>query len=190
MSGNQMPVNPVMDPKSILMDLAKEADGESLGDSCTLMKGGKAFKFELRLPNEEETNWCFRYMNPANVVTVATSMKLPKLAISIRGINDIPVEMFFFDEWEALPQFDRMEYESKNKFAKKYFTAEHMMQYLGQRFPDFIQELWELYEVLDKRRKDAQDELGNLSGEDSETEENENSTEPSPPGEISATAPR
>jgi len=190
MSEDQMPVDPVQDPKSLLIDLAKEADGKSLGDFCTLTKGGKDFKFEIRLPNEEETNWCFRYMNPANVVTVATSLKLPKLAISIRSINTISVDKFFMDEWEALPEFDRLEYEAKNKFAQKYFTAEHMMQFLGQRFPDFIQELWELYEVLDKRRQEAQDELGNSSGEDSEKEESENSTEPSQPGENSATEPK
>jgi hypothetical protein len=185
-----MSENQKSDPKSLLLDLAKEADGESLEDFCTVMKGGKAFKFEIRLPNEEEANWTFRYMNPSNVVTVATSMKLPNLSISIRSINGISVDDFFMQEWEELPEFDRLEYESKNKFAQKYFAAEHMMQYLGQRTPDFVQELWEHYEALDKRRKEAQAELGNSSGEDSEKGESENSTEASPLGEPSVTAPK
>ena len=174
----------VQDPKSLLIDLAKEVDGKPLEDT---FKVGK-FQFRVWLPNEEEMNWCYRYINPANLVTVATSMKLPNLSISIRSINGLPVEDFFEDEWAAVPEGDRLELLSRNSFSRKYFTAEHLMQFLGQRPPEFVQDLWKQYEALAKKRTDLQGELKNSSGEASETEESESLTETSPLGEPLATA--
>lgn len=170
--------------KGLLLDLAKEADGGVLDSVFEVNK----FTFKLRLPSEEEMNWCYRFMNPANTVTVATSMRLPILAIAIREINGLSIEEFFASEWEGLSATEKSFYENANKFSKKYFAAEHLMQFLGQRPPAFIQSLWANYEELSKRRKIAGDEIKNSSGEGSEKAEKKSLTEPSLIGDPSVTA--
>lgn len=168
-----------VDPKRILLDLAKEIDGEGLDEIFDIDN----FKFRIRMLNEEETSWAYGFVNPTNVVTIATSIRLPTMSMAIREINGMPTDKFFESDWDNLDEVSRSAYESKNKYAKKYFVAEHLMEFLSQRQPDFMHSLWKRYEVLENRRKDLQEKIKNSSGEDSDKTEKKNSTESSPIGE-------
>jgi len=168
------------DPLRVLTDLAEELDGKELQDIFIKDQ----HKFLIRLLTEEELNWSIRFIDPSNVATATRTLRLPTLAMSIREIDGSSVENKLFDQkWLDLDEDSRRSYESKNKYAKKYFAAEHLMEWLAERPPTFVQELEDFYNALSSRRDAAQVAAKNSSGEGSEKEENPNSTDPSPTGE-------
>jgi len=172
--------------KSSLLDLKKELGGELLED--TFQVGDH--QFTMRLLNEEETSWCYQYVNMGSVVSMGTSMRLPTLSMGIRAIDGISLLEYFSEDWEKLDKDERAALLEANPLSQKYFIAGHMMDFLGDCPPDMITKIWKQWETLVSRRADAQENLKNSSGEDSEKEESESSTESSQPGEAIATAVR
>ena len=166
---------------TVLKDLAKDLDGSARISDVFSIKG---HTWEMRLLNEEESNWRNAHILAANKLAMLTSFRLPTLAIAIRKIDDIPIDHFFDDVWEEMDAQDRVEIQSMSKYAKKYFIAEHLMEFLSQRFPDAVEELFvKGYNVLQEREQEAQDTLKKSSGEGSETEKSEITIEPSPSGD-------
>ncbi len=167
------------DLSNILTDLAKELDGNELEDIFE----AKGHKWKIRLLNDEETSWTYRYVNPSNVITVATSMKLPILSMAVREMDGHKIIDLVEHEWAKLTEEEMVVYNKMNNFNRKYFAAEHFMEFLSQRLPGVVIELWTKYEAIEARRKAAQETSKKSSGEDSEKTEKENSTESSPTGE-------
>ena len=166
--------------RSLLDDIVKEADrGEFLSDDFEV----SGHKYHIKTVNEEENNWCYQFVNPANAVTIATTMRLPMIAMSTRSIDDIPIEDVLNHKWMELSLEDQELLNEANDFARKYFIAEHYMQFLSQRSPSLIKDLWVCYELLEARKVEVQDSLKKSSGEDSEKEKKQNMTESSPNGE-------
>lgn len=175
------------DPKSvkdILYDIGKELDGDTLEGELS----AEGLRFKVRLLNEEESNWRFGRVDPSNTMSAINSYKLPTLAIGIREIHHdkldrwVSVYEFFDEDWEKLPAETRDALMSMNKYSKKYFIAEHLLEWLSQRNPSIIKKLYDQWVDLEKRREEAQEALKKSSGEGSKKEESESSTEPSPDG--------
>jgi len=177
MSTEQKNVN----PKQVLMDLAKELDGETIEHTCNV----KGFEFKMRLLNEEESNWRNGYINLGSKLSAVSSWRLPTLAIGIRQINGTPVFEFFREEWDATEESRRaLEIvEGKGPYSAKYFTAEHLMKFLADRFPEVISDLWDEWQRMEDRRSNAQDALKKSSGESSDEGIDPSGTELSPSGE-------
>lgn len=168
------------DPKTILNDLARELDGDCLEDTFTWT--GRVFK--IRLLNEEESNWRNGFINTGSGLATITSWRLPTLAIGIREIDGIPVFEFFRNEWEKTQQgrdIVRL-VEGRGSFSMKYFSAEHLMQFLGSRPPEALEEMWKYWKMLEDRREEAQSNIKKSSGVDSEKSGKPSGTESTPSG--------
>jgi hypothetical protein len=165
----------------VLKDLARDLDGERrIRDVFHLQK----HSWEMQLLTEEESNWRNAHILASNKLAMLTSFRLPTLAIAIKKIDDLPLDQFFADEWEALDAQERVDLQNMSKYAKKYFMAEHLMEFLSQRPPDVIEDLFiNGYNLLQEREQEAQDALKKFSGEGSEKEESEITIEPSPSGD-------
>lgn len=170
--------------KDILTDIGKELDGDTLEGEISA--GG--LRFKVRLLTEEESNWRFGHVNTSNNASALSSFRLPTLAIGIREIYHekfgrwVSVYEFFDEDWQKLSEEVQEALMDGNKYSKKYFMAEHLMEWLSQR-REIMLDLHEQWTGLEKRREEAQKALKKSSGEDSEKGESTNSTEPSPPGE-------
>jgi len=116
-------------------------------------------------------------------VTIATTMRLPMIAIATRTIDGILIEDFLNHKWMELSSEDRIALDRANDFARKYFIAEHWMQFLSQRSPTLIKDFWTCYELLEARKQEVQDSIKKSLGEDSEKEEKQSTTESSPNGD-------
>lgn len=176
-----MSENTIPNPKQLLMDLGKELDGDCLERTFELF----GHTWSIRLLNEEESNWRNGYVNTGSKLSTITSYRLPTLAIGIREIDGIPVFAFFQEEWKNTEEGRQaLELiEGRGRFNQKYFTAEHMMEWLAERFPEKMEELWEPWADLEERREKAQGSLKKFSGEDSEEDTNPTGTESSPSGD-------
>ena len=170
-----------LNPKMLLMDLAKELDGETLEHECIVHNR----KWTMRLLNEEESNWRNGFVNMGTKLSAITSWRLPTLAIGIRAIDDVPVYQFFQEEWNlGKDSRDALELvEGRGRFSQKYFTAEHLMEFLSGRFPEILEPLWVEWQKLEERREEAQASAKKSSGENSEEEEKPSGTESSPSGD-------
>lgn len=169
-----MPEEAMQNPKMILMDLAKELDGETLEHSCMVHN----HKWTMQLLNEEESNWRNGFVNMGTKLSAITSWRLPTLAIGIRAIDDIPVYQFFQDEWNAVAEtrqaLELMD--ERGKFSQKYFSAEYLMEFLSSRFPEALEPLWEEWQKLEGRREDAQSASKKSSGENSDEDKSASGT--------------
>lgn len=170
--------------QDILIDIGKELDGETL--EAELVSG--SLRCKARLLNEEESNWRYAHVDPSNSVSALSSFRLPTLSMGIREIYHskldrwVSVFEFFDEKWQELPQPTRDALTGMNKYARKYFVAEHLMEWLSQRPPEVMTELNKQWDELEEKRKKAQESLKKSSGEGSEKEKSTSSTEPSPDG--------
>ena len=166
--------------KMLLDDIGKELDVTgNISETFSIFNHNWTFA----LLNEEESNWRMSHVNMGNKLSAVASFRLPTLAMGIRKIDDVPVFDFFTDEWKELPDDTRRELVNMNPYARKYFTAEHLMKFLAERYPEGIAELWEKWQELETRRLEAIATLKKSSGESSESETlDQNTTELSPIG--------
>lgn len=162
---------------SILLDIEKEVSGYLISDFFTV--NGK--KFEMKLLNEEESAWVFSLVNPKNSVALALSVRLGNLAIGIRSINDVPVNLIMSQKYEALS-----ENELEIRFAdtdQKFIYAELLYDWLKELPPEYIGELYAKWQALEMRREKAHNELKNSSREGSAKATKKSLTEPSQSGD-------
>lgn len=170
-----------INPRRVLNDLAAELDGETLESTFNF----KGHEFTISLLNEEETNWRNGFVNTGTSLSTLSSWRLPTLAIGIRFIDGISVYDFFAEEWKETEEGRQVRtlLEGKGRFSRKYFVAEHLMEWLAERDPEVLEEMWEHWLELEKRREEAQESLKKSSGEASEEDTNESGTEASPSGD-------
>ena len=168
-------------PQLLLVDLARELDGETLEVTFALF----GHDFTISLLTEEEANWRNSFLNTGSSISTMSSWRLPTLAIGIRRIDSVPVYEFFADEWANTEEGRQIRsiLEGKGKYSQKYFAAEHLMQFLADRPPEKVEEMWLHWAALEKRREDAQDNVKKSSGEASEESTDVPGTEPSPSGD-------
>ncbi len=183
-----------MSAKQLFSDIGKEMESRCISDVYEV----QGHKYEMRLLSGEETQWRNAHimldgmaikadgklgLSSANLAAL-TSIKLPTLAMGIRKIDGESVADAFEDNWGDIPAKQQLSLLEGNKYAKKWFIAEHFMQYLSGWLDTILEELWNKWAVLEERRRQAGEELKKSSGEASEKEEKPNSTEPSPSGEV------
>jgi len=176
-----LPSNDNQSPKKMLLDLARELDGETIEDTFLWM--GR--EWTIRLLTEEESNWRNSFINTGSRISTVSSWRLPTLSIGIRAINGIPVFEFFREEWESTEEGRQIVQlvDGRGRYNQKYFAAEYLMQYLAERPPERLEEMWGFWESLEQRREDAQDAAKKSSGEGSEEGEKPTGTESSPSGD-------
>lgn len=156
----------VNNPKSILLDLQKELSSELLSDTFVV----SGHKFFMTLLDEEETNWTFMFAKTNNNVAIGFSIRLPTLAMAIKSVDDIPVSVMFENDLKALykpEQHELLEREYGENYLK-FVYAGFLMDMLKNFPPSFIGELYNNFQELMGRRKKAQENVKNSSGEDSE----------------------
>jgi hypothetical protein len=173
-------------PKLLLMDLQRELDGDPITHVCCVHN----FWWEMKLLNEEESNWRNGYVNTGTKLSAVSSWRLPTLAIGIRRIGSsreelIPVMEFFRDDWESTEELRNAAelIEGKGAFSQKYFAAEYLMSWLAERAPEVLTPLYTEWQELEARREAAQEQVKKSSGESSEEEEKPSGTELSPSGD-------
>ena len=155
--------------KQSLLDFQNEMKGRLIED--TFEVHGK--KWEMKLLNEEEQMWATSMMNTSTVITTALSGRLANLAIGIRKIDGTPVYEAFTDEWEELSEQERAEVTAMNKYALKYFVAEHLYAFLSEFPPEVVTDLWDKWSELIERREGSQKMAKKSSGETSTQPSNE-----------------
>lgn len=162
-----MPAEEHINLKSVLTDIARELDGESV-DGVFEVNG---HKFLMKLLNEEESNWRNAHVITVNRLSAVSSFRLPTLAICIRGIDGIDIIDFFDEKWKELKKEEKEMFGGEdNKFARKYFAAEQLMSWLSQLNPDSVGKLFDEYQKLQERRNKVQANLKKSSGENSDQE--------------------
>lgn len=118
------------------------------------------FKFKLHTLNEDEETWADSYVRSTTPVAMLNSRKAPRLAASIRAINDVPAEDLF-----GYP--DDMPKELKkaldeNSVQKKFWVREQMLYFLAEDSSrPFINELYEAQSALEDERDKAIQEIPN-----------------------------
>jgi hypothetical protein len=157
--------NAPKNPKQLLLDIGRELDiTGKISDTFDVL----GHKWEMALLSEEESNWRMAHVVIGSKLSAVSSFRLPTLSIGIRSIDEVSVFDFFEDDWKDLSTDARQELLAMNPYAKKYFCAEHLMQFLADRLPEGIAELWERWQLLEKRRQEAIETLKKSSGESSE----------------------
>ncbi len=146
------------DLRKKLTDFQNEMKGLLLEDTFEVR--GKMWK--MKLPNEEEQTWVVSMLNMTTAMATYMSTRLAAISIGIREIDGVDVYNYFLEDWEGLSLEERSSLESMNQYARKYFVAEHMHAFLAEFGTEFINELWEKYQELEKRREGAQ-EIGKKS---------------------------
>lgn len=153
-------INPL---KQSLLDFQSEMKSKLLEDTFTVH--GK--KWKMKMLNEEEQMWSTSMMNTTTVITTALSGRLANLAIGIREIDDTPVYEYFTDDWDSLGEGEQTALLNMNRFALKYFVAEHLHSILAEMPPDVVTDLWDGWNKLVERREAAQATAKKSSGETS-----------------------
>ena len=172
----------------LLTDLLNEMKSKCISDVYEV----QGHTYEMRLLNGEETDWRNEHiplkgismsagMNKASVsLGIINAIKRPTLAISIKKIDGEPVESLFGDDWErGLSADEKTERLEASPQAKKWFTAERLLEFMAEFPGDVSEELWKNYDILSARRVKAKEEVKKSSGEGEKTD----STQPSPSGE-------
>jgi len=155
--------------KQSLLDFQSEMKGKLLDDEFTVH--GK--KWKMKMLNEEEQMWSTSMMNTTTVITTALSGRLANLAIGIREIDDTPVYEYFTEDWDELEEREQEALQNMNRFAIKYFVAEHLHSILAEMPPNVITDLWNGWNELVERRAEAQEMSKKSSGETSPEVSNE-----------------
>lgn len=156
--------------KQSLLDFQTEMKGLLLEDAFLLH--GKMWT--LKLLNEEEQTWATSMLNMTTTMSAYMSTRLAALAIGIRKIDGAEIYDYFQEDWYKLDEADRRALESENRFARKYFVAEHMHQFLAEMPSELINDLWSAWTELEGRRQKSQDMSKKSSGETSQPTSDEN----------------
>ena len=159
-------INPL---KQSLLDFQSEMKGKLLEDTFSVHDK----KWTMKMLNEEEQMWSTSMMNTSTVITTALSGRLANLAIGIRAIDDKPVYEYFTDDWDELGEAEQTALVNMNRFAMKYFVAEHLHSVLAEMPPEVITDLWNGWNALVERRAEAQAVSKKSSGETSPSVSNE-----------------
>lgn len=138
--------------KQSLIDFKNEMSGRLIEETYEVEKR----TWTLRLLSDEEETWSMGLIDFTNEATVATSSRRSLLAIGIRSIDGCLVGEAFEEEWLHLSDEERIALANMNKYAHKYFVAEHLYSYLSDLPGEVIHELWAKWADLVSRRKEAQ----------------------------------
>jgi len=155
--------------KQSLLDFQSEMRSQLLEDTFTVHDK----RWTMKLLTEEEQTWGTGMMNTTNVVSIGLSGRLATLAIGIRAIDDKPVYEYFAEDWDDLGAAAKDALENMNKFAMKYFVAEHLYMFLAAMPPEVTTDLYKSWEKLIERRAKAQETSKKSSGETLPPESNE-----------------
>jgi len=160
---------------SLLDDLAKELDEGFIEDVFEI----RGILWHMRLLQDHERNWANGYVRTTSVNAMITSVRAPTLAVGIRAIGKLTtdgkkdlmgIKDFFLQQWlkekgELDPVAQRI-LDNANQYVQQYWFAERLFEWLSKRPPDFVNELWEKWSGLEKRREDAEKAMGKSSAED------------------------
>lgn len=138
----------------ILKDIKQELSSEFLEGSITVR--GK--EYHMRLLNDREQGWSFSQIKLGGQLGLAIEVRRANLAIGVRSIDGFTIEEMFKEMWEGLPekeQFELLDQEGELEFV----YAGMFLEYLKALPSDYIGEIHEGWEKLEKRRKEAQENL-------------------------------
>lgn len=149
---------PVAKRHRVLQDISNQMKGVSMSDTFEVL----GHKFYMTTLNADEEVWADGFTNLQTQMSAITSIRVPKLAASIKAIDDVSVEELF-DFSEDTTEFDK-EYHSESQYRKRYWVMQQMLLWLGDQPNDLVIELWRNYtNGLIKRKNDAFEELKNSS---------------------------
>ena len=141
----------------VLQDISEQVRGIEVKDSFEVL----GHDFYMTTLDADEEVWADGYMNVQSHVSAYTSLRVPKLAASIKRIDGIHVEELF-DFSEDSTKED-ISYHNETQYRRRYWTMNQLLVCLGERPNDMITELWSKYTELTKRKSEAWDELKNSS---------------------------
>jgi len=168
----------------LLKDCADSADKGRITRTFT----AHGLKWTMMPLNDHEANWRNKYIIPGSLLSIQTSQKAPTLAIGIRAIGPVdadndkldPVEEFFKEDWDKLKAQLRNVLET-NDYARQFYLAEMLYEWLGTRPPEFVDELWSSWLKLTSEQTEAENRLGESSREKELTPTGQSSQEDSMP---------
>lgn len=146
---------------NLLDELAKDIDPGVFEDTVVVRK----VSWKFRLLCDHERNWSNGYVRTSSVTTMLSSMRAPTLAIGIREIGRpdeagtlkmLTVQDYFAEVWTkeqgTLDAATKRMLEQSNEFIRQYWFAEKLFQWLSDRDPEFIDELWRPWSQLEDKR--------------------------------------
>lgn len=163
----------------ILSNLQKELAGDFLQEEVEI----RGHKYLMRLLNEKENSWTFRFFKAGNELSLAVAVRSAQLAVGIRSIDGVDLKDCVKNKFEALTEDERVALFKRNEDEEHLASAELFVEFLVAQPPDFIGELHDAWSTLQRKHEESRGALKKSSGESSEKEESQNSTEVSPDGD-------
>lgn len=141
---------------SVLESLRKDLALGALTTELTI----KGYKFKLTTLNEDEETWADTFMRTSSPAAMYTSRRAPRLAASVKTINDMPVdELFTFPDDMPKQVKDRL---LENGIEKRFWVRDQVLMFLLEESNrGFITELYEALSKLDDQREQGAKELPN-----------------------------
>lgn len=138
-----------------VLDTLKKDLGRGFLDKEVTIRGTK---FKLHTLNEDEETWADSYTRSSSPIAMLNSRKAPRLAASIRALNDVPIgELFSYPD--DMPQEAKKGLE-ENPVQKKFWIREQMLYFLAEDAGrPFIIELYEALSQLEEERNEALKEI-------------------------------
>lgn len=139
---------------SILESLKSDLSRGFLDKEVTV----RGYKFKIHTLNEDEESWADAYVRVSTPLTMLNSRKAPRLAASIKAVNDIPVDqLFIYPDTMTDEQRKNL---NDNPIQRRYWCREQMMLFLAEdAIRPFIDELYGEYSKLEEERDKAIAEL-------------------------------
>jgi hypothetical protein len=118
------------------------------------------FKFVLSTLNEDDEVWADSFVRTSSTMSIVTSVRVPRLACSIKSVNEIPADKLF-EYPEDMPKEVQQELD-KSDVRKKYWVHTQMMLFLSESgIRPFVNDLYKEYETLESQRNEALKEIPN-----------------------------
>lgn len=116
--------------------------------------------FVLKTLNEDEEIWADGYVRATSTLSIISSRKAPRLAASIKSIDNCDVATLF-DYPDSMTDAKRKELDS-NIILRRYWVREQMLLFLSEDSSrKFVNKLYEAFEELEKQAAEAIKEIPN-----------------------------
>jgi len=144
---------PVAKRHKLLQDIDTQIGGMEIDDTFEVAGN----KYRMSTLTSDEEVWADSYCNMSSEISAFSSLRVPRLAASIKAIDGTPVEELFefSDEMEKAD----IEYHSASQYRKRYWVMNQLMLWLGDRSSKLTKELWANYTKLVERRDESWDKL-------------------------------
>lgn len=137
----------------VLEDIAEQVGGTEISDTFEVAN----HKYHMSTLTADEEVWSDTYTNVSSPMSAISSIKIPKLAASIKAIDGVKIDDLF--EFANETNEADVRYHTESQYRKRYWEMGQMLLWLGDRPNTLITDLWQCYVKLLERRDESWDKL-------------------------------